>query len=157
MSTTNKRQLRLVISAVLESRKIDDLALESLLSDAVFRFVDETGKGKDPAKSRGDIVTGMLHFRSQYAEYETMSERIEKALRLHPDGGDNWNAVIDHCNKVLPSGETIEKYAEWLSTDKFNSPKSHHIAINPRLIIATWPQAFKDERKPIVTAGVFYG
>lgn len=143
MTTTNKRQLRLTINAVLEKHGIDDLALEGEITEVVSAYYDKTSKGTDPAKARGDILSGILHYKSLYQSYEQMSERIEKAISLHPDGSDKWNEVITHCTDKLASGETIEQYATWLSEDKFNSPKSHQIAMNPRLIITTWPQAFK--------------
>lgn len=140
--TTNRRQLRLTINAVLEKYKIDNLALEGVLTDAITKFVDDTKAGKDPVKVRLSILDGILHFSGKYHDYELMTERVEVALRLHPDGGDAWNAVVDHCNKKLELSQTIEQYAEWLAADKFNSPKAHQIAQNPKIIITTWPQAF---------------
>jgi len=145
--TTNKRQLRLTISAVLEKYKIENLALEGVLTDAITKYVDETKAGKDPVKVRLSILDGILHFAGKYHEYELMTERVEKALRLHPDGSDNWNAVIDHCNARLKDGQTIEQYAAWLEADKFNSPKAHQIAIKPGIIITTWPQAFATSKQ----------
>lgn len=146
--STNKRQLRLTINAVLEKYKIENLALEGVLTDTITKYVDDTKAGKDPVKVRLSILDGILHFAGKYHEYELMNERVEKALRLHPDGSDNWNAVIDHCNTKLLAGQTIEQYAAWLAADQYNSPKAHQIALNPKVIIATWPQAFTASQVP---------
>lgn len=138
---TNKRELRLVISAVLKSKGIDDLAIEGHITDAVCKFLEETKRGRDAVKTRQSIVDGILHYNDVIRGYEVMSERIEKAVRVKPDGSDNWNMVIKHCIEQEP-GQSIEQYGEWMIADPFNSPKIHQIAQNPRLIISTWPAAF---------------
>ncbi len=146
MATTDARQFRLTISAILESYGIDNLALESKLVESARIFFEETKKGKEPVQTRKDIVDALLEDAGKYAAYERMNERIEVALRLHPDGGDKWNKVTNYC--LSHPEQTIEQYAEWLANDPFNSPKAHQIAMNPEIIIATWPQAFKN--KPIL-------
>jgi hypothetical protein len=142
MATINKRQLRLVITAVHESKGIDDLALDGLVTDAVCRFFEETKSGREPVKVRQDIVDGLLHYADKYRTYEIMSERIEKALLLTPDGGDNWNAVIDHCNKMLEKDQTIERWAEWAKENIYDAPHAGQISKDPRCIKTTWLRAF---------------
>jgi hypothetical protein len=139
---TDKRQLRLTISSILESHNIDDLALETKLVDAIVMFFDQTGRGIDSVKVRGNILDGMLSYLDKQRQYEQMAERITKACRVSPDGSDNWNEVIRFCIAREKAGETIEKYGEWMIEDKFNSPKVAQISMKPLIIKNTWVAAF---------------
>lgn len=149
MATTDKRQLRLTISAILESHGIDDLVLEGQVTDAVTLFFDLTGKGKSPVNARRDILEGMLTYLDKQRQYENMNERIEKSLHVRPDGGDKWNEIVKFLEKREADGETIERYADWCKTDQYNSPKTHQIALKPDIIRATWPSAFLPTAKEI--------
>ena len=140
--TTDKRQLRLTISAILESYEIDNLALEGKLTDAIVSFYDQTGRGLDPVKVRGNILDGMLSFIDKQRQYELMSERIAKAVRVTPNGSDTWNDVIRFCVTKEKAGQAIEKYGEWMIAEKFSAPKINQISMNPRIIKDTWIAAF---------------
>ena len=139
---TDKRQLRLTISEILQAQGIDDLALEARLTDAVCTFFDEAKSCKDPVKTRKDILAGMLEYKSKYSKYEATADRIAQIIRVTPDGSDAWAAVVRFVANKDDLGEHLEAYAEWMSRDPYNSPKLHQIAQNPRLIISTWPAAF---------------
>ena len=150
---TNKRELRLMINDILRDciaqDVIDAKMLDGKLADAVTRFYEKTGRGVNPTKARGDIVDGMLAYQTQQRNYDQMTERIEKALHLRPDGGDKWNEIIKFLMAENENGRTIEKYAEWCAAHPFDSPKSHQIAMNPGLIKTTWPGAFVMTAKEI--------
>lgn len=149
---TDKRQLRYLISAILQSYSIDDLAIETKLVDAVTSFFEQTRQGKDPVKVRGNILDGMLSFLDKQRQYEQMAERITKAVRVSPDGSDNWNEVIRFCIAREKAGETIEKFGEWMIADKFNAPKVSQISMKPRIIKDTWPAAFMVTQLEIIPA-----
>ena len=145
--TTDKRQLRLLISAILESHGIDNMALESKLADAAMTFFDQTKKGLDAAKVRGNILDGMLTYLDKQRQYEQMSNRIAVAIKVTPNGGDSWNEVIKFCMKKELEGQTIEKYGEWMIADKYNSPKAAQISMRPSVIVDTWIAAFSVDGK----------
>jgi hypothetical protein len=142
--STNKRQLRLTISAILESYNIDNLAVEGKLVDAVTMFFEQTGKGIDPVKVRGNILDGMLSFLDKQRQYEQMTERIAKSVKVTPNGSDKWNEIIRFCVQKEKEGQSIEKYGEWMIADKYNAPKVSQIGMNPQVIKDTWIAAFPD-------------
>src|SRR5688572_24267217 len=90
----NKRQLRLTLTAILESYQIDSLALEAKLVEATAEFIDRTEKRQDPVEVRKDIVRTMLGDAGTYAKFEATVERVAALIRVTPDGTDTWNAVI---------------------------------------------------------------
>jgi len=150
MATTDKRQLRLTISAVLKHHGIDDLSIDGHVADAVTSFLDMTlSKGVNPVKARNNILDAMLGYLDDQRRYEQMNERVEAALHVRPDGGDKWNEIIRFLEKKETAGETIERFAEWCKTDQYNSPKTHQIALKPDVIHATWPSAFVPTAKEI--------
>lgn len=143
---TDKRQLRLTISAILESHGIDDLALEGKITDAVIVFFDQTKKGIDPVKVRGDILSGMLSYLDKQRQYEQMTNRIAQAVKVTPNGSDTWNEVIKFCiSQEKFTGHTIEQYAKWMIANKYDAPKVAQISMKPSIIKDTWVAAFADK------------
>jgi hypothetical protein len=153
---TDKRQLRLTISSILESHNIDDLALETKLVDAIVMFFDQTGRGIDSVKVRGNILDGMLSYLDKQRQYEQMTERIARAVRVTPDGSDKWNEIIRFCIMKEKTGETIEKYGEWMIANKYDAPKIGQISVKPQIIKDTWIAAFMISPVNANTQGIIW-
>lgn len=145
--TTEKRQLRLVISAILEKHGIDNLALEISIVDAVVSFFEQTKRGIEPVKARGNILDGVLHYLDKQREYEQMTNRIAKVVKVTPNGGDAWNEVVRFCIAKERQGQTIEQYGEWMHANRYDAPKVAQISMRPQIIKDTWIAAFSEPKE----------
>lgn len=151
--STDSRNISKLVKDILASNQIDNLKLEVDIVSAWKRYVAMRDDGKSPAETREKIVEemGLLGFigvsdlvreriRMQQIIMDTMSLNVEES-------NSDWEAVIDFCLKMEKQGQTVKQYQQWRTTDVFNSPKSHQIALKPRLIKDTWPQAFQTVQK----------
>jgi len=147
--TTDKRQLRITIEGILKSYGVDNLALEAKLTDGVMMYFEQTAKpGANPVSVRNDILGAMINFALDSQKHQAMQERVERALKVTPDGSDNWNEIIRWLLKKQDDGETIEAYGDWCKSDPYNSPKAHQIGQKPSLIKITWKGAFIATEQP---------
>lgn len=143
--TTDKRQLRLTFSAILKHYGLDSLEAEIKLTEAAATFFEQTKKGIDPVKVRGDILDGVLSYLDDQRQHEAMENRIAQAVKVTPNGSDTWNAIVKWCiQREQKDGQTIEKYASWLVADKYAAPKVGQIAMKPSIIKDTWRAAFEN-------------
>jgi hypothetical protein len=150
---TDNRNIKQIVKSILQNNQIDNLKLEVDLVSAWHRYVNERQEGLTPAEARAKItsefgVLGFIGMSDLARERSRMAQVIMDTLRLDVDEGNpDWVAVIDFCLLEEKKGQTIKKYQEWREKDLFNSPKSHQIAMKPRLIKSTWLQAFDIQKK----------
>lgn len=143
---TDSRNVKIIIQSILQRNGVDNLQLEADLFGAWMRYMNEREEGNTPAETREKITNeygslGFVGISDTMRERTRMAQLLQDTLRLNVDG-EKWDAVISYCLKAEKKGETVQKYQAWRERDLYNSPKAHKIAENPRLIIATWPQAF---------------
>jgi hypothetical protein len=148
---TDNRNIKQIVKSILQSNQIDNLKLEVDLVSAWHRYVNERQEGLTPAETRAKITSefGLLGFvgMSDLArERSRMAQIIMDTMRLNvEEDRPEWTAIIDFCLDMDKKGQTVKKYQEWRDSDLFNSPKTHQIAMKPKLIKTTWPQAFPPE------------
>jgi hypothetical protein len=151
---TDNRNIKQIVKSILQNNQVDNLKLEVDLVSAWNRYVNEREDGKTPAQVRENITRefgdlGFLGISELALKRSRMAQTLMEHLRLNvEEDRPEWIAVIDFCLEAEKRGETVQKYQEWRQKDLFNSPKSHQIVMNPRLIKATWPQAFEVQKKP---------
>lgn len=150
---TDNRNIKQIVKSILQNNNIDDLKLEVDLVSAWNRYVNEREEGLTPAQTRAKIteefgVLGFVGMSDKARERSRMAQVIMDNMRLNvEEDRPEWIAVIDFCLEAEKNGQTVQKYEEWRKTDLFNSPKTHQIAMKPKLIKSTWPQAFFEEQK----------
>lgn len=151
---TDNRNIKIIVKSILQSNGVDNLKLEIDLISAWHRYVNEREEGLSPAETRAKIVDefgplGFVGMSDKARERSRMAQIIMDTLRLNvEEDRPEWIAIIDFCLAAEQKGQTVQRYEEWRRTDPFNSPKTHQIAMNPRLIKSTWPQAFEEQKKP---------
>jgi len=146
---TDSRNIKMIIQGIMNKHNIDNLSLEMDLFSAWMRYVNERDEGETPAEARSKIakeygILGFVGMSDAVREKARMLEILEGALHLTIDA-EEWNDVILFCIRKEAEGQTVVRYQEWRDKDVFNSPKSHQIAQDPKLVIKTWPQAFANK------------
>ncbi len=140
--TTNTRQLRETVGAVLKANGIDSLKVEADICTAVMQFFREVQYGRDPAKVREEIAQAYWNGIVDKQPFEKMRQRIMDALHINIEGDPNWEPVINFCVNQDARGETIERFAAACAENPFEMPKPFQIAQKPNIITKVWPQAF---------------
>ena len=145
MSTTDSRQLRMLMDGVLSHYGIDNLQLSIDLCESVKKFI----ASDNPAKTRESILKGIQKALEHGAEMQIRIDEIEAEIknrvRISPVGRE-WEDFLRWAyRKEQNDGEKIEKFVDWWVSDEW---RLAHPPSSPQSWYVKWPQAFPAEIAP---------
>jgi hypothetical protein len=157
--TTDSRQLGMIFRGVLEKHGLwefaeqneKDLMVEMDLVMAAKMYFAEV-KQIGAANVRQKIFETLKLSAAKASETDAMESRIQSALGINAVGKE-WEDVLAFLIREDAQGRTIEKFAKACEADVYNMPKSHQIAMNPKLIISLWPKAQTPENNNVKEKG----
>jgi hypothetical protein len=143
MTTTDSRQLRMLMDGILAHYGIDNLQLSIDLSSAVKRFL----ASDSPARTREDILKGIQKTLEQGAEMQIRIDAIEAEIknrvRISPVGRE-WEDFLRWAYKQeQEKGQKIEKFVDWWVSDEW---RMAHPPSSPQSWYVKWLQAFPSEK-----------
>lgn len=142
MTTTNSRQLRMLMDGVLTHYGIDNLQLSIDLCESVKKFL----ASDNPVKAREDILKGVQKTLEQGASMQIRIDEIEAEIRnrvrLNPTGRE-WEDFLRWVyQQEQKKGEKIERFIDWWVSDEW---RMAHPPSGPQSWYVKWPQAFPIE------------
>lgn len=153
MSTTDSRQLRMLVDGVLSAYGVDDLQLSIDLCEAFKKF----GASPTPARTREDILAGIKNSlekgSGEQARLEEIRGEIERRIRIRPTG-NAWEDFIKWAYKQEQKGEAVSRFLDWWVSDEW---RMSHPPFKPDGWYVQWPQAFPNQQsRPMVTGSSGY-
>lgn len=149
MSTTDSRQLRMLVDGVLSAYGVDDLQLSIDLCEAFKKF----GASPTPARTREDILAGIRSGMEKGADtqvrLDAIRAEIEKRVRISPVG-NAWEDFLKWAYKQEEKGEYITRFLDWWTADEW---RLSHPPIQPTGWYVQWPQAFPRQQNIQMTTG----
>lgn len=139
MTTTNSRQLRMLMDGVLSHYGIDNLQLSIDLCESVKKFL----ASETPAKTREDILKGLSDSLEKgvgmQIRLDEMEAEIKNRVRLNPTGRE-WEDFLRWAYKQeQEKGEKVERFVDWWVADEW---RMAHPPSTPHSWYVKWPQAF---------------
>lgn len=134
--TTDTRQLRLMISDLLNAHGIDNLALEMLLVDGVRTFFEET-KHHDPVKVREQIINSLISGTQRATKLGELEDMIRQRVHINPTTRE-WQDFIAWAAKQK---EPLSGFLTWWLSDEWNLL---HPPARPDVWYVKWPLAFEN-------------
>lgn len=142
MSTTNSRQLRMLIDGVLAAYGIDDLKMSIELCEAVKKFLASENPSKSRESILKDIQLNMEKGIDVQKRIEEIRVEIETRVRIRPTSRE-WEDFLRWAYKQeSEKGENIKLFLDWWVSDEW---RLSHPPINPNGWYVLWPQAFSIE------------
>lgn len=149
MSTTDSRQLRMLVDGVLSAYGVDDLQLSIDLCEAFKKL----GASPTPARTREDILAGIKNGMKKGADtqvhLDAIRAEIENRVRISPVG-NSWEDFIKWAFKQEEKGEHISRFLDWWTADEW---RLAHPPMHPNGWYVQWPQAFPKPQTMQMTTG----
>lgn len=142
MTTTNSRQLRMLMDGVLSHYGIDNLQLSIDLCEAVKKFL----ASDNPAKAREVILKGIQKTMEQGTDMRVRIDQIEAEIknrvRISPVGRE-WEDFLRWAyQQEQEHDQKIEKFVDWWVSDEW---RLAHPPSSPQSWYVKWLQAFPKE------------
>lgn len=154
--STDTKNIKRIVQAILTSNGIDNLKLEIDIVTAWMRYLFEREAGESPAEARdrvvSDYVGKVLEVARAGMDRVQFQKRIETVLGLSPNWDDvknDWNSFDVWLMDKEKAGQTIEQFMKWYNSDEFRA--KGRIYLNPAKIKLVWNNAFQhktDEARP---------
>ena len=153
MSSTVKRDVRQIVSAILAKSGIDDFEIEATIAEEIHKYVAAFKKGDDMTKVRVGIIENYQSAHPKIKAKAEMVRRIEAAIKITPRSNNKWEDAINFLIKKDEEGQTIEEFWRYCKANVYNTPKEHQISEDPGRIKDNWLQAFpKDSGEQVEVA-----
>jgi hypothetical protein len=140
-NATNTRQLRLLVSGVLQLHGIDNLQCELRIVEAVKKFLAEGNA--EPVHTKERILADVAKQLGKSAVVGTVKQaiydEINKRVGIRPTGND-WEDFITFCSQEHDKGKTISEFLDWWLSDEW---QAEHPPSRPQIWRVKWDLAFR--------------